>query len=166
MPVGAEFPDPEECPRLQGAFLGPPKPSLALDNVMGAIDGDGTPWSYTCASVLARELAAFGSMWHGCVWSTHRIHDADPWGGNHQDRKGDMMGPIAPAADWDWVQPGPIDWRQQDVQDGDRHTVTVLTCSGLPQEGISRHTDVFAAGHYKFESQRHEIARAPGGFVF
>ena len=47
MPVDAEFPDPEECPRLERVFLEPPVPPAALEESMDAIDGDGSPWSYT-----------------------------------------------------------------------------------------------------------------------
>lgn len=73
MPVDAEFPDPEDCPRLEGAFLKPPVPPSALENVMDAIDGDGSSWSYMYASLLAREFAEFGAMWHGCSWDTHYV---------------------------------------------------------------------------------------------
>ena len=73
MPVDADFPDPDDCPRLKDTFLESPKPPAALDHVMDAIDGDGSPWSYMCASILARELAEFVAMWHGCSWGTHTI---------------------------------------------------------------------------------------------
>jgi hypothetical protein len=39
MPVEAEFPEPQECPRLQGVFLEPPKPPAALGDFMDAVDG-------------------------------------------------------------------------------------------------------------------------------
>ncbi len=78
MPVDADFPDPEACPRLENVVLEPPVPPAALDDYMNAIDGDGTPWSYMCASILAREMAEFGAMWHGCDWDTHTILGADP----------------------------------------------------------------------------------------
>lgn len=73
MPTDADFPDPEQCPRLEDVFLEPPKPPAALDDAMEAIDGDGSPWSYLCASLLCRQLREFGAMWHGCDWSTHSI---------------------------------------------------------------------------------------------
>ncbi|MGO8752105.1 MAG: hypothetical protein ACLQNE_39715 [Thermoguttaceae bacterium] len=78
MPVDAEFPEPQVCPKLQGVFLEPPKPPAALDDFMAAIDGNGSAWSYICASILARELAEFGAMWHGCDWDTHTILGANP----------------------------------------------------------------------------------------
>jgi len=79
MPQGAPFPDPDECPRLMDRFLEPPNPPEALDELMDAIDGDGSPWSFLSASIFAREAAEFGAMWHGCHWSTHAILGTDPW---------------------------------------------------------------------------------------
>ena len=35
--------------------------------------GTSAAWAYMCASILARELAEFGAMWHGCDWDTHTI---------------------------------------------------------------------------------------------
>lgn len=166
LPVDADFPDPEACPRLEGIFLQPPRPPSALDHVMDAIDGDGSPWSYMCASILARELGEFGAMWHGCDWDTHRILDADPWDGDQQDRKRDLTEPMAPAAEWEWLQPRPTDWKPQVVQDGDRVTVSFLTFSGLGREAIYRHKDVYTVGSYNFEADRQEVARGAGGFVF
>ncbi len=48
-PKDADFPNPEDCPRLKDAL--PPK--HALGNVMDAIDGDGSPWSYMCICLFA-----------------------------------------------------------------------------------------------------------------
>jgi hypothetical protein len=165
LPVDADFPDPEDCPRLQGAFLEPPKPPDALDNVMDAIDGDGSPWSYMCASIFGREISEFGAMWHGCDWDTHRILDADPWDDDQDGQKTGLTEPMAPAAEWEWVQPKPTDWRPQVVQEGNRVTVSFLTFSGQGQEAIYRHMDIYS-GSYKFEADRQEVAKGAGGFVF
>ena len=73
MPTDALLPEPSECPRLTDQFLEPPKPPLALDDLMDAIEGDGTPWSYLSSSLFAREAQEVGAMWHGCHWSTHKI---------------------------------------------------------------------------------------------
>ena len=79
MPVDADCPEPSECRRQRDRFLQPPKPPAALADMMKAIDGDGSPWSYLCASLLARELAEFGAMWHGCGWSEHAILGTNPF---------------------------------------------------------------------------------------
>jgi hypothetical protein len=160
MPVDAEFPDPEDCPRLQDVFLEPPKPPFALDDVMDAIDGDGSPWSLICASIFGREISEFGAMWHGCDWDTHEVLDADPWQEIEISREDDETEP-----EKEWLQPRPTNWKPQVVQDGDRVTVTVLTFSGLGQEAIYRHTDVFS-GSYKFQADRQEVAKGGRGFVF
>jgi len=34
---------------------------------MDGIDGDGSGWSYLCASLFAREIAELGAMWH-VIW--------------------------------------------------------------------------------------------------
>ena len=78
MPENFAFPEPEKCPKLEDRFLEPPKPSGALNNVLEAVEGDGTPWSYLSASLFAREIAEFGAMWHGCNWSTHTILGDEP----------------------------------------------------------------------------------------
>lgn len=80
MPANTCFPEPERCPRVEDAWLAPPKPPGALENYMAAVEGDGAPWSYLSASILARELREFGALWHGCSWSTHAILGSDPWG--------------------------------------------------------------------------------------
>ena len=43
---------------------------------MEAVEGDGGPWSYLCASLLLRELTDFAAVWHACLthdWMAHLI---------------------------------------------------------------------------------------------
>ena len=112
MPVDAEFPEPDKCPRVKDAFLEPPKPPAALDDVMKAIDGDGSPWSYLCASLLCRELSEFGAMWHGCSWDTHAILGENPF----RAKEGNT--PNCDPAAWKWrVLPAGeknLEWRAGD----------------------------------------------------
>lgn len=166
MPVESEFPDPERWPRLVNAFLEPPRPPAALDNYMDAIDGDGSPWSYMCASVLARELAEFGAMWHGCDWDTHRILEADPWGDNVAGAEEGTIGPLESVEQRIWLLPKPNNWKPQVSQENDRIAVRFFTLSGLGGETVYRHTDVYTLGSYKFKFDGVELARGPGGFVF
>ena len=74
MPQAAPFPDYKDCPRLESHFLKPPKPPGALESVMEAIEGDGSPMSYLCASIFAREVKEFGAVWHGCSWGPGENH--------------------------------------------------------------------------------------------
>ena len=166
VPVDAEFPEPRECPRLQGVFLEPPKPPAALDDFMDAIDGDGSPWSYICASVLARELAEFGALWHGCDWDTHTILGVNPWtriAGKEEPATGRPTGPVS---EWYWMERPPRRWSPQ-VHEGDSTVVvTFVTFSGLGQETIYGHTDTYKPGSYRFRTERKQISTGPGGYVF
>ena len=56
----------DDCPRLEDTWLQPPQPPGGVP-LMQAIEGDGSPWSYLSASILRREAAEFGAIWHGCV---------------------------------------------------------------------------------------------------
>ena len=160
MPVDAEFPDPGLCPRLQGVFLTPPKPPDALDDTMEAIEGDGTPWSYLCASLLARELGEFGAMWHGSEWGTHDILGAAPW-------KTTKRQEIRSQEEvWRWSEPKPVDWKPRGHVADDVVTVTFLTYTALGQEKIIQHTDTFKAGNYQFATQYKVLATGPAGFVW
>jgi len=165
MPVGAAFPDPEECPRLEDTFLGPPKPPAALDNVMDAIDGDGTPWSYMCASILARELSDFGAMWHGCCWGTHTVLGASPWNAKPKDDF-DLSQPSSPLSEWHSTTRPPRAWSPRVSVDRGVTTVTFCTYSGLGQEAVYRHLDSYKPGSYRFETERAQMATGPGGYQF
>lgn len=166
MPVDAEFPEPEDCPRQEGVFLEPPKPLAALDDVMEAIEGDGTPWSYMCASMLARELAEFGAMWHGCSWGTHTVLGANPWNPTKDKKRSDVAQWMTPVSEWAWSQRPPKAWSPSVTEADDGVVVRFYTFSQLGQEGIYGHTDKYKAGSYRFESDRQEIATGPGGVVF
>ncbi len=160
MPVKAEFPDPKLCPRLQGVFLKPPKPPGALDNTMAAIEGDGTPWSYICASLLARELGEFVALWHGHQWSAHDILEAKP------SETTDRQQIRSQKEAWQWSEPEPAVWKPRVHVADDVITVTFFTHTALGQERIIRHTDTFKAGNYQFAMQEKVLATGPTGFVF
>ena len=72
VPADAPLVAPDDCPRLEDTWLGPPQPPGAVP-LMQAIEGDGSPWSYLSASILCREAAEFRAIWHGCVWSDQTI---------------------------------------------------------------------------------------------
>jgi len=162
----AEFPDPNDCPRLEGVFLQPPKSPTALDNVMDAIDGDGSPWSYLCASSLARELAEFGAMWHGCNWGTHAVLGANPWNRAAGKEDSDTGRPTGPVSEWIWAERPPKGWSPRGVETHNTVVVTFFTFSGLGQEALYRHTDTYRPGSYRFEMEKTQIATGPGGYVF
>lgn len=67
------------------------RPPEALDNLMEAIEGDQTPWSYLSASIFAREAAEFHPYWHEEVWSDHFILNDNPF--NYPAESFDGHGP-------------------------------------------------------------------------
>ena len=168
MPTNAPFPEPSECPRLTDQFLEPAKPPLALDDLMDAIEGDGTPWSYLSSSLFARDAQEFGAMWHGCHWSTHKILGADPCppGRSSKRRSSDIDGPSDDPDCWTWNEAKPYEWRPSFEQVNDQITISFLTHSGLGQEAIYRNSDSFREGCYRFESESVVIAAGQGGYVF
>ena len=162
MPIDADFPNTEECPRLQDEFLEPPKPPQSLDNCMDVIEGDGSPWSHLCASLLERELREFGAVWHGCDWSEHRILDADPW----KDSLSPKEDTVSPIDEWQWRQPRPADWKPRVIQHPDRTIVTFLSYSWVGRESIYKHVDVYLPRSYKPDSSVDIVAIGERGGVF
>jgi hypothetical protein len=160
MPAKAPFPEPDACPRLRDGFLEPPRPPAALEDVLEAVEGDGSAWSYLSASLFSREAAEFGAMWHGCHWSTHTIIDGVPRedslsGDDKRTAKDAREGPD----DWAWQESRPADWQPQVNEDGDTH-------SALGREAIYRHVDTYKLGSYSLTSERTVVAEGPGGYVF
>lgn len=165
MPIDADFPDPEHCHRVENVFLEPPKPPVALADVMEAIDGDGSAWSYLCASLLCRELHEFGAMWHGCSWSTQAILGTNPWKGKVTTTKSRWDTPSKDAANWTWLEPEPPEWRPHVYEDRNEIAVTFFTYSGLGQESICQYTDRFQQGNYCFTSQAKQLAAGTAGYI-
>ncbi len=89
LPEDVPLPDPDTCERREDVFLEPPIVAGALDDYMQAIDGDGSLRSYLEASILARELAEFGAIWHGISWGEHIVLDTDPF---RMDKKNSFFG--------------------------------------------------------------------------
>lgn len=168
IPESFAFPEPEECLWLDETLLEVFRPPGALDDLMEAIEGDGTPWSYLSASLFAREIAEFGAMWHGCSWSTHVILGSDPWGlfRGFIRRNSSEKGPSGGPKDWRWLEPKPREWRPMVCEDSGNIVVKFYTFSGLVHEAIYRHLDTYKPGKYHFKSDVKVIAEGPGGFIF
>ena len=167
MPKDAEFPDPSECPRLADSFLDAPKPTEALDDLMDAVEGDDSAWSYLCASLFVREISEYGAMWHGCEWSTHSMLGSNPFKRRRVSRKSSPdRCPSGDADEWTWVEPEPTEWRPSVCHEAGRVTVAFHTFCCLGVEAIYRHVDVFPRGSFKPRTERSAIATGPGGYVF
>ena len=167
VPEGSPFLDPSVVPILAGHFLEPPKPLDSLDDLMDAIEGDGTPWSYLSASIFAREAAEFGALWHGCSWSTHEILGKNPIKrastakplGRNKEEADDSSG-------WNWLEPEPETWKPAFSENGDCLLVAFFTYTGAGQEAISGFVDTYSRGSYKFSTEVKVIATGQVGYIF
>jgi len=157
MPEDSAFPGPDECSKLEDAFLECPRPPGAVEDVMEAIEGDGSDLSYLYASLCAREISGLGAMWHGCSWSSHSIVD-------EQSSLDDFN--LEETSDWDWPEDKPKDWRPSVLRVNDKVIVSFYTYTRLGSEGVVRHTDTFSAGSYCFVTDSKMIANGPGGCVY
>jgi hypothetical protein len=171
MPIEAEFPEPdaanwEDCESNALDWLKEcPRPPMALDGCMEAIEGDGTPWSYLCASLLGRELAEFGALWHGGWWSSHAIAGEDPFEASRLGKLKMRPNPFT-LDEWEWQGERPVDWSPCVRDSGSTVTVQFYTFSGLGTNSIYMHTDLYRAGNYAAESNAVTIAAGQGGFLY
>jgi hypothetical protein len=163
MPEDAPFPEPLECPTVEG-WLNPHKPPAALNNLMDAIDGDGTPWSYLSASMLFREAGEFAAGWHGLRWHTHHVLGMDPW----EEKKDypEQMFPSGTLSDWTWNDLIPTQWEPSYEETESGVTIRFLTLDIQVQEAIYRFTDTFVPGSYRFETKEDVIGLGGGGIIF
>lgn len=130
---------PSQSDKPQGAIL-----------PMAVIEGSHTAWSYLCASLLARELAELGAVWHGCEWSTH-----DLYGGTHL------------KGEWTFTEHRPGSYNPSVAISEQGATVSFYTRTDLGQSRIIRHTDIYSPGSgYQFDSEELVVAYGPPGFVF
>jgi hypothetical protein len=170
-----------------------PKPVEALDNILEAIEGDGTPWSYLCASIFMREAREFGALWHGCSWSNHTIIDANPFHetpGTWSDETkvlGDQIanrtiGEIAKLVSYlrrvhDMLpvpQPSrsgihwkirPDNWLPCCFQEGNEISIRFFSYTRETTERIVRHCDFYQAGSYVCNTKEDSVAIGPSGYV-
>jgi len=167
MPEESPFPPPESCPKLKDAFLEPPRPPLALDDLMEVIEGNGSHWSYLSASIFMREIHEFGASWHGCDWSAHEIIDKAPsvYFDPAQRNSGETT-LHTQVDEWTWLGKRPKEWQPSVSLDNDRIIVTFYSFSGLGSEAIYRHVDTFQPGKYSFKTKEVVVARGCGGYVY
>jgi hypothetical protein len=102
-----------------------------------ALDGDGTPWSYLCASVLRRELeTALGVALEAAAalgappWSVQTLVDSEPPG----------------TAGWSWRGACPTDWRLLVMEDTRRVLVRFMTTAPPAGPAVLLHEDWYRRG--------------------
>jgi len=172
LPEGSPLPEPEECrpekPERPRDFEPQPSPDDAEWDVMGLIEGDGSPWSYMLASILERELGEFGAIWHGCSWDAHRILGEDPlsFGRRIGTRRFGGEGPHTGSADWMLRGPKPRQWQPVVGKEAGRTVVRFYTYSGLDREAIYENVDTYEPDSYYFETESTVLADGEGGYVF
>lgn len=113
-----------------------------------ALEGDGSDESYLHASILLRELAEFGALWHGASWGDHTLVDALP-------------------PDWPWTceRPLPRSLRPRVVRRGEQVRVVLVSYSYIELVRLVRHVDVYPGEGYRPWLARETLATAGFGAV-
>ncbi|MYD72703.1 MAG: hypothetical protein F4W89_18485 [Acidobacteria bacterium] len=157
----------DECPRLEDTWLQPPKPPGALP-LMQAIEGDGSPWSYLSASILSREAAEFGAIWHGCVWSDQTILSKpprqvdDPNVRDHEDK----LTEDAPLGNWTWCGAAPRTWQPTYADRGTSRQVVLHIHNAIGGEEIYRATDTYPVGSYVGQTETSAVCTGDRFIVY
>ena len=142
-----------------GLVLPALRPDNACPDIMEAIIGNFSPFSYLEASILKRELKEFGALWHGCDWGTYKIL-ASP-----HDTCGDMIGGGCPVQ-WSWIGRKIADLRPRvDIKSG-QVLVTFYARSDLAWQHIMRFEETFESDSYVSTSTQVDVARGGGGYLF
>lgn len=157
LPETAVFPPPD--PESEDE---PPQPPNALDDAMTAIQGDESPWSYLCASLLTREISEIGTFGHGSEWVAYHILDKNPLGTSFT--KSPNAGPTGTMADWQWTASKPESWLPSVSVGTNQITVTFYTYCGLDTQELVCHVDTYKPGSYVSEQQEQVIASGPQGY--
>ena len=167
VPADAPLLAPEDCPRLDDEFLGPPQPPGAIP-LMQAIEGDESPWSYLSASILCREAAEFGARWHGCVWSDQKIIAKPP-----RDRPAAASRRMrrTPGTTHRWeagsgTAPFLAHGRQPIPRAERPGRIVLYIRNPVGQNTIYRATDTYRVDGYACETSTTEICTGPGGFIY
>lgn len=162
MPASTLLPEPR--PNGNGR---PPKPQGALDDVMEAIEGDGTPYSYLCASLLARELEQFATISPESEWLNCFVLDADPWrsdNGIAHTLAG--QGFKREQQNWSWAGQKPDQWRPTVCMSQRSATVIFHVFSGVGRQRIITIEDRYLRGSYTFNRRERAVANGPNGYIW
>jgi hypothetical protein len=150
--VGMSRPD-------MGLVLPALRPDDACSDVMEAITGNFSPFSYLEASILKGELLEFGALWHGLNWCTYTIL------GSPDDACRGLIGGGGPEQ-WNWTARKLKDLRPRVNIKSDKVVVTFYARSDLGGANITRFEDTFESDCYVSTSTETKVAHGRGGFVF
>ncbi|MDG0789942.1 hypothetical protein OMP38_03060 [Cohnella ginsengisoli] len=118
---------------LGNDLFSPPNPKGSFENLMDGIQGDGSPWSYMCASLFLREALAFGEMWHGISWGHFHIYVPNIEGEESV---------IPEYWDLDWRRVPP-DFTPQVTVTEEAVVVKFYTFCGVGASGVFEHIDTY-----------------------
>lgn len=142
-----------------GLMLPALRPDNACPDIMEAITGNFSPFSYLEASILKRELKEFGALWHGCDWGTYKLL-ASP-----DDTRSGMIGGGFPVQ-WSWISRKIADLRPRVKIKSGQVLVTYYARSDLAWQRITRFEEAFESDSYVSTSTQVDIARGGGGYIF
>lgn len=152
MPKTSHFPNPDEY-LADDLIDDPPHPDCAIDDIMEAITGDGTPLSYLCASLFAREIADFGAFGHGVYWSEYQII-------------GEIPLTKSGSENWQWLEPQTKSLSPLVLVDNNIVTVKFFSLTSISQPKITLHVDTYIVGNYQFITQEKLMAKGTNGYVY
>ena len=167
VPAGAPLLAPDDCARVEDAWLQHPRPPEAVP-LMHAVEGDGTPWSYLSASILSREAAEFGAIWHGCVWSDQTILSRRPRQTDGDEASGEArkLTSDAPVSNWTWHGAVPREWKPTYTDRGATKEIVLHIHNPIGGERIYRATDTYPAGSYKGNTETTVLCTGDRGVVY
>lgn len=162
MPAAFALPDP--VPNGNGL---PPKPKGAVDDFMQVVVGDDSPYSYLCASLLARELEQFATLCPDSEWLNCFILNSDPWvSANNVSHALSGQGFATDKTKWRWIGQAPTDWRPTVFLSERSATVVFHAFSGIGRQRIITFEDHFLRGSYTFNRREEPVANGPNGYIW
>jgi hypothetical protein len=160
MPAG------EALPALKGKVKQPARPTSALDDIMTAIEGDGSLESYMQASILLRELQEFGTLGHGSNWELYHVLGDKIWSSPPLDAVSPTQTtPSGVPGLWNWKDQQPEDYRPRAEHVEKAIKTSFYVYSALGQERIIHHEDLFQSGSYIFKTSSKTIGTGPLNYV-
>ena len=129
------------------------RPPGALNNIMEAIEGDGSLWSFMCASVFSRAMADFGLSGHSLTLGIGYII------GNEFRQSSEEYTRLD---DFEWHEPRPLNFDPEVKRENNIITVTLYTYREYVPGKMTRFVDVYNHGNYCFERKESVIAEDGG----
>ena len=129
------------------------KPPGALNNIMEAIEGDGSLWSFMCASVFFCGMSDFCLGGHMCTLETGHIIANDFRQSPEETRSLD---------DFSWLETRPANFEPEVKRANNIITVTLHTYEDFVPGRLTRFVDVYNRGDYCFKREETVIAKDGG----